>query len=241
MRVLVGSTVAPWKADGASELAWLDGAEVMVEDARDAGHDVSFFCAIEQDARGDAPFGALLGRLEALGGVVWRFGLDDNAEEITSGNRLIRICTGRNLVIGYMQRDLSFSHVLFLDSDIYFPKETVRLLLALQRPVSGLAVGVYCLDGPRVKDEELAPLGLAGVDVREHWNTAGCLMVERRVLNRVRWGMDHDAGLTDDPTFQRDTVAAGFGETWVRHDVVARHCGGMVAVEDRAADRRVWR
>lgn len=242
MTVLIASTVAPWKCDGAQEVAWLRTAEFIADEAADAGHEVEWFCAVERDGRGDAPFGTLMARIANLGGTVWRFSVDDNSDEIDAQNRLIRICTGRNLAIEFAQRSRDFSHILFLDSDIYPPPEIVPALLALRRPLAGLKVDAYSLDGKPVEATCLLEAGLEGADVREHWNTAGCLMVERLAFSKLRWRTEIDAGLTDDPCFQGDAVRYGFGQTWVRHDIVAQHHpGSMVPVENRPGDRVVYR
>lgn len=76
-------------------------------------------------------------------------------------------------------------------------------------------------------------------DVREHWNTAGFLLVRRDVFSTVAWHYDPDRGNSDDPAFQNAVERAGFGRTWVRHDVIADHepiAAGMVAIEERGAD-----
>lgn len=245
-KIVVASTTAAWKCDGREELTWLRNAEAMRKHAADVGHEVEFFLAIETDARGVAPFDAIVDRICDLDGHVWRYSLDDGSDEILSGNRLIRICMGRNLAQEHAMRNQA-SHLLFLDTDVLADEDCIPKLLELQHPVVGGNVGAYCMDGPVVPPLDTVYSEVPhrnfpdGIEVKAHWNTAGFLMVERQVFSRVAWHYDLDAGLTDDPAYQRETREL-FGETWVRYDVIGRHVGALVAVEERTdADRHIYR
>lgn len=238
--IVVGATCASWKCNGIGELAWLANAEAMIDDAASIGEELKFFVALEVDARGAAPFRAVEERIDTLDFKkhnttyqAWRFSLDDDAYEINSGNRLIRICTGRNLIIEYAMRTMA-SHILFLDTDLRVPGDSITKLMAVQHPVVGGDVPQYGLHGPSVSGGVAFPL-------EEHWNTAGFLLVQRDVFNRVRWRTDIMTGLTDDPCFDGDAYAAHFGHTWVRKDVVGVHVEPLVPVEQRDADRKIYR
>jgi len=114
--IVIGSTLASYKCGnvvmglGPEESLWLGYAEQMVEDAATVGHEVRFFAALELDARGLAPFTGLLRRLEQIhqdtGATVetWTFGLDTGAHALGTQERLVHICTGRNLVTEHAMR-----------------------------------------------------------------------------------------------------------------------------------------
>jgi len=228
--IIVGSTCASWKCNGIGELAWLRHAEEMIEDAASVGHELLFFATLETDARRQTPFIGLLDRLEDLPSSFWTFSLDDGAKEITTMNRLVRICTGRNLIHEKALREFA-SHILFLDTDTEVPGDSISKLLELNHPVVGGEVPNYRLRGPEVTGFPFP--------VQEHWNTAGFLLVQRDVFTRIRWRTDHQLGLSDDPCFDHDAHAAGFGHTWVRKDVVGAHIEALCPVEEREADRKV--
>ena len=77
-------------------------------------------------------------------------------------------------------------------------------------------------------------------DVRSHWTTAGGLLMTREVIKRLRWRHDNEDRLSEDPAFQIDAVKAGFGQTWVRHDVIWQHAP-LVILEYRGRDLSVIR
>jgi hypothetical protein len=228
--IAVVSTVAAHKVDG-QEGRWLEHAEAMIEAGPDT---LEWFLAVEIDGRGLAPFTRLLDRLSQLDGSYWTYHLDMDPEgsdqfEVSTRNRYIRVCLGRNLGIEYALRRRA-SHVLFLDVDITVPADTLPRLLALHYPIVGGHVPVYCLSGPAA--EGYSPAW----DVQQHWNTAGFLLCEREVIRRVRWGYDPDDGLSDDLTFARDVARVLGTPTLVRHDVVGQH-EPLVALEQRGTDR----
>jgi hypothetical protein len=223
--IVVGTTCAPYKVDG-SELNWLLHADEFV----DRDPQTRFFAALELvPGRDPALYGRLRTRLATLAGTAWTFSLDDGERELTSGNRLTRICLGRNLIAEFAARTTA-SHVLFLDSDLQVPGDAIEKLLELNAPIAGGDVPSYCLHGPTV----------AGYDfpVERHWNTAGFLLVRRDVFTRVRWRHDPDHGLTDDPCYAADAVALGFDETLVRKDLIGHHVP-LIPMEERGHDRRL--
>ncbi len=230
--IIVGATCASWKCNGKGELAWLETAEALIEDAASVGHELTFFASLEVDARRQQPFHGLLDRMEDLPSSFWTFSLDDGVEEIDTMNRLVRICTGRNLVHEYALRNFA-SHILFVDTDTWVPGDSISKLLELRHPVVGGEVPNYRLQGPPVPGFDFP--------VQEHWNTAGFLLVERDVFTRLRWRTDHPLGLSDDPCFDFDAHAAGFGHTWVRKDVIGQHIEPLLPVEERTADKRIHR
>jgi hypothetical protein len=169
----------------------------------------------------------------------------------------VRICAGRNLAHEWFNRHPGrWEGILFVDTDVEPPEDAPERLLEVDRPLVGFHVPTYCLDGPRVEggwDEpqwwwRMGDSGVTmfrsdrpwfpeGADVREHWNTAGALLVRDEPARRLRWRYDFSLGQTDDPCFQADAVALGYGQTWVRHDVVGQHHPGTIAgLESRGLD-----
>lgn len=252
--ILVGATIAPWKCDGKEELLWLENAEAMV---RDSICDLHYMVVLEVDARGLEPYRALLKRMECLSQyTVWTFSFDDDADKWDSGNRLVRICTGRNFVTEFANRQMHCSHILYQDTDITIPADSVNKLLELGWPIVGGDVPSYCLGGEPVRfrpgfavselDAYCAHLRHGDFNnvrysfpVETHMNTAGFLMVSRRLFRVLRWRYDLEGGLTDDPCYEADAHRLGF-KTLVRKDVIGLH-PPLARVEDRTADMVIRR
>ena len=230
MTVVMAATLPAWKMDEDGYWSsWLTHAE-QIRDSHPDG--VTFLAVLELDARGRAPFTPLLDRLADLDGHVWTFSVDDGAQRIDSRNRLVRICTGRNLATHYAQ-DVGASHILFADADTIIPPDALPKLLAVDWPVAGGRVPTYCLSGPAVPGYDFP--------VTEHMNTAGFLLVARQAFSRLRWRLDADAGLTDDPCYHADAAELGW-PTRVREDCVAAHYPMAIGpVEHRGHDLTVYR
>jgi hypothetical protein len=297
--VLIASTTVPYKVDDGLDRCWLTHAAAW----RAQGHDV--FCALQDMAGLSHRFAPLEARLSELGAWVWRFAIaEPGLLEIDSNNRLIGICTGRNLAHEFAaNRRRDYEAILFLDTDVTPPVDLVDRLLEIPRPLVGSNIGIYCLGistcrrcdngvywddqacqtcgmPPPHIDPPYVPFGPGGhhligcpypqpdytrplnetygepehqactcgpVDVREHWTSAGALLVRRGAYRRLRWrwdrGLPSDAktaqpgGNTDDPCFQQDAVDLGFGQTWTRHDVTCDHLP-IGPVETRGHDMR---
>lgn len=159
-KILVGTTVPPFKSrddDPGHGQSWLHHAEAIIEDL--AGHDVAveFFVALETDSAGIAVHQALLDRLGAAEGTWWAFSIYTGDREVTSGNRIPRITTGRNLIIEKAIRDRAVTHVLFVDSDVVIPPDGPRLLLETGLPVVGGKVPSYAFEFDQVLEAETRP------------------------------------------------------------------------------------
>lgn len=238
--IVVGTTVPTFKALSGEDTQWLTNAEAMVEDALTAGFSgVHFFVAIEHDGRGISPFAALMERVAEVNGIeggsgsYWTFSICDHSASIDGHNRLVRICTGRNLIHEFALRSGEVSHVLFLDSDLVVPGDSISKLKEMDHPIVGGDVPSYCLSGPRVRSYPFK--------VEEHWNTAGFLMVTREIVQRVRWRSDLHPGGTncsDDPCFANDIRDFLGYETHVRKDVVGIH-KPLVELERRGHDLKL--
>lgn len=235
--IVIGSTVPPFKATSREATQWLACANEMVVDARDAGFkNVHFFAAVEHDGRGLQPFADLLkqlvrvGKLPGATAAYWTFSICDHNDTVSSSNRLIRICTGRNLIHEFALRNPDTSHVLFLDSDLIVPGDSISKLLEVDHAIVGGDVPSYCLAGPKSTKHNFP--------VQQHWNTAGFLLVQRDVIRQVRWRADDHiggSGCTDDPCFAYDVEKICGHKTLVRKDVIGVH-RPLVPLEKRGHD-----
>ncbi len=227
MKIVVGATAAGHK--GAQALHWLRHAQAM----RNATpHEVDFFFAAETQPDGLEPrLQPVEAAVRALGGVVWRFMLDDGAARIDGGNRLVRICEGRNLVIEYAMRS-GAQWVLFVDADIEMPPDVLLRLLEVDHPFAGFSVPSYVLSGP--------PVPGYAFPVQTYMNSAGAWLVHRSLFRRFRWLTDPDDGLTDDPATYRLIRDQLHCEQRNRLDVVGLHLP-LVAFEQRSAGTLVQR
>lgn len=252
MTVLIASVVAGFKCDGIGDMAWLTHADQWAAD----GHE--FFLAAQTSQGRDGSLRWVCDNVTALGGTVWRYSLDQGEQSVSSDNRLVNICTGRNLAHEYAQRRPDIEAIMFIDSDVTPPADGIRTLMQVDRPIVGGHIENYCLDGPRVSFN-MSTFGRWAVrvgrstyersslpfpkefDVREHWTSAGALLVRRPVFRKLRWRWDADANhMTDDPCFQHDAVDAGFGMTWTVHSSLWDH-PILTALENRGHDLEVRR
>lgn len=216
--LLVSTTLPSYKMAGDHRYwsSWLANAEA-VQDSVD--EEVRYYAAVEVDGRGLEPFGPLLDRLGAVGGTWETFSYDDGCEVLNTANRLVRICTGQNFGTHHAMEH-GASHVLFMAADAIAPDDALPRLLELAWPICGLNIPTYCLDGP---DADPGAFGLDPAwDVRLHMQSAALLLVRRHLFSRLRWRIDNDAGMTDDPCYHHDALQLGF-PTLVRHDTQAHH------------------
>ncbi len=227
MKIVVGATAAGHKAGEATR--WLAHAEAM---RAATPHEIDFFLAAEMRPDGQEPrLEAGCAQVRTLGGSVWKFMIDDGAERIDAGNRLIRICEGRNLVIEFALRRAA-DWIFFVDADLVVPADAIIRMLELRHPFCGIRVDSYCLSGPPVAGYEFP--------VEAYQNTAGAWFVHRSLFRFFRWLWDPDDGLTDDPATYR-VIRDRLGcEQYNRGDVHGEHMP-LVPFEARAADRGVAR
>lgn len=239
--LVIGTVTAPFKAVDDESHQWLETAEWLVRDARKVGFGkIHFFAAAEVDVRGYGVYSKMQERLDEIhdpGNSVlserWTFSMDDNSNDIDAINRLLRICTGRNMIHEFALQRKPVSHALLLDSDIKPDSDAISKLIEVDAYVVGGDVPVYCLGGQDIYDYPFP--------VQAHMNTAGFLLVRRDVLRGVRWRNDvHDSGSTDDPCFHMDVENAGFGGTLVRKDVKGHH-KPLVGLKKRGHDLKVYR
>ncbi len=234
-RVLVATTLAAFAMDQQDTWgAWLYTAEQLRATAAEHGADVTFFAAIEVDARGLEPFASLLRRLAGLGGVRWTFSLDDGRTEITVTNRLRHLTMGQNLASGYAS-DEGYDWMLFCAADCCPPPDVLPKLWELGEPLCGPEIPTYGLTGIDQGDRWPFP-------VHEQLISAACVLIRRDVFKPLRWRADGDLGMSDDPAYRHDAENLLGVRSYVRKDVVARHYPECIGpIETRGHDLRVVR
>jgi hypothetical protein len=210
--------------------AWLRNAEAMQASHPDS---VRFFCAIETDARGLAPFAPLTDRLTALGGEWWTYHLDDGRGSVTTANRQRHLTMGEYLASEYAT-STGATHLLFCAADCEPPPDVLPKLLEVDHPIVGAECPTYCLSGASVAGYPFP--------VQEQLASAACILLERDVFKQLKWRADPDLDLTDDPALQRDAAVLLGLTVLVRKDCVARHYPVQVPpLEERGYDLRVAR
>ena len=212
---VIGTPLVGWKCDRNEHLTWLKHHKEIQQ----RFPNVVFFAALELDHRGLEPFQEVIDAVRTY----WTYTINDYEATVTSGNRWIRIETGRNLVREYAQRG-RFDAVLYVDSDINLTVEMIEKMFEVDHPLVGINVPEYVQSGPVVNEHPR---------IEEHWTTAGMLLVNAPAYYDLPWSHDVTRNLSDDPTFQDHAVRLQYGQTWVRKDVNAHHEGLLCAVEHR--------
>lgn len=224
VKLVVGTPLVPWKVTRNEHNQWLRHKKEVTSKFPN----VTYFAALEVDSRGLSAYGSFLQELEQENVVYWSYYVNDNCKNVDHKNRLVRIETGRNLVREYAQRLFNQDGVLYVDSDVVLTENHVEKLLQVDHPVVSVDVPAYCLSGKVINENPR---------VEEHWNTAGCLLVNYPYFYDLPWYHNALKGLTDDPTFQH-LAERLYSQTWVRKDVTATHEGQLVAVESRNLEER---
>lgn len=254
---VIGTPLVAWKCDSGEHLDWISYHKQISS----MFPNVKWFAAFELDNRGIEPFSDVIDALRQVNGDYWTYSINDMQEKVTSGNRWIRIETGRNLIREFAQRYritsghhwgedcteenigvINYQAVLYVDSDIKLTPDVVQKMLEVDRPLVGANVGAYGLTGKRICDNP---------PIEEHWTTAGCLLVNAPAFYDLPWYHNAYLNLSDDPSFQSmaerllrregiENLDTSYGMTWVRKDINVAHNGQLVAVEDRnIADRAI--
>ena len=252
---VIGTPLVGWKCDAGEHMDWLANRAAIMEKFPNA----KWFSAFELDGRGIEPFADVINALREVNGDYWTYSLNDMQPKVNSGNRWIRIETGRNLVREFAQRlrvtaghhwgedclvenigVVNYQAVLYIDSDIELTVEIIEKLLEVERPLVGVNVPQYGLGGKTISVDP--PL-------QEHWTTAGMLLVNAPAFYDLPWYHNSYLNMSDDPTFQSmaerllrregiHNLTETYGMTWVRKDVDAHHKGRLTAVEDRGIPDR---
>jgi hypothetical protein len=247
---VIGTPLVGWKADMGEEMSWLENSKQIIEKFPNA----KFFTALELDGRGLEPFERVLNALKEINGDFWTYTINDMEAQVNSGNRWIRIETGRNLIREFAQRFrktsghhwgedcteenvgvVNYDAILYVDSDIILTAEIIEKLFEIDHPIVSADVPVYGLRGTVVSENPR---------IEEHWNTAGMLLVNSPAFYDLPWYHNSYLNLSDDPTFQSmaerlkkrvglENLEETYGMTWVRKDIHADHKGTLIAVEQR--------
>ena len=233
--MVIGTPLVGWKCDRGEDMTWLENSAAIKEKFPKA----IWFAALELDHRGLEPFQRVIAALNEVEGIYWTFTINDNETVVESGNRWIRIETGRNLIREYAQRS-RLDAVLYVDSDTVLTVQILEKLLEVDHPLVGVNVPQYGLSGKIVNEHPR---------IEEHWTTAGMLLVNSPAYYDLPWHHNLNIGLSDDPAFQYmacrlrqhvpDGIGEPYGQTWVRKDISAEHRGQLIAVEARGIPERI--
>lgn len=249
---VIGTPLVGWKVDRNEHMYWLQNANKIKEVFPNA----VYFTALELDHRGIEPFKPMIEVLESIGGSYWTYTIDDRQEVVTSGNRWIRIETGRNLIREFAQRKrvmsgnnwgektkqtiVNFDAILYIDSDNIVTPEIIEKMFEVDRALVGVDVPAYGLKGEVINQKPR---------IEEHWTTAGMLLVNAPAYYDLPWYHNAYLNLSDDPTFQSvakrlkrrvgsEEFEDTYGMTWVRKDIKSEHKGQLVSVEKRNIPKR---
>lgn len=257
MHFVIATPLVGWKCDAKEHLNWMGGKDEIMRRFPNA----KWFSSFELDHRGLEPFNEVIESLKQVNGDYWTYTINDMQPKVTSGNRWIRIETGRNLIREFAQRVrvtsghhwgedctelnhgvVNYQAILYVDSDIALNADIVEKMLEVDRPLVGVNVPSYNLSGPVVCEDPR---------IEEHWTTAGALLVNAPAFYDLPWSHNSYLNLSDDPTFQSmaerlkrregvDNLESTYGMTWVRKDINATHHGQLAVVENRnIADRQL--
>ena len=223
-KIVIGTPLVPWKVFKNEHNQWLRNKNNIKEKFKN----VIFFVALEIDNNGISSYGDFINELNENNIVYWTYMINDNCKTVDYNNRWIRIETGRNLIREYAQRLFDQDAILYVDSDIVLTVELLEKLLEIDHPIVSVDVPAYCLNGKVINENPR---------IEEHWNTAGCLLVNYPYFYDLPWYHNSQKGLSDDPTFQH-LAERLYSQTWVRKDIFASHEGQLIAIEDRGIGDR---
>lgn len=224
MTIVVGTTLTTYAMlDPKRSFLW-DAWLRNAEEIQQSHDDVRYFCAIEFDGRGIAPFGPLLDRLREVGGVHWRFMLRDGRTKVTGENRGRHITMGQNLISEYAT-SVGATHLLHMASDTEPPADVLPKLLAVDNGIAAAECTTYCMDRRPESYVVLRINPYTGEQFRVRIGpmTAVCVLIERKLFKALKWRWDPDTGMTDDPSFSHDAWRVYGVQTMTRIDCVAKH------------------
>jgi hypothetical protein len=237
MKIAVCTTLAAYVMDNPGTYAsWVENQAAVAEHARSVGVELTYFAAIETDARGIVPFIPLISTLTTMqDGDYWTFALDDRRTEITTANRLRHLTMGQNIASEFASAG-GYEWMLFLAADTRPPDDVIPKLLEMNHPLVGCELVTYCLRGSRVPQYTEYP-------VEEQLISAACIMIRHDVFRVIRWRVDHVLGMHDDRSYQYDAQELLGIPSYVRKDCRATHYPEAVcAIETRypGRDMRVY-
>lgn len=196
--------------------AWLRNAEVIKAVSEE---EIRYFVAIQQDARGIAPFAPLLNRLSEVDGEHWTFSLDDGRTEVHTHNRLRHITLGQNLISEYAHAH-GATHLLHMAADTEPPAQVIRKLLEVRNGIAAAYCPTYGLRGEELPEY---PFPVTGPSPVASPFAAVCVLLERELFSRLKWRYDIDRGMSDDPALAFDAGQFLDVPVRIRLDCIATH------------------
>lgn len=208
MTILVASLIAPPFLDDQRRWgSWLRNNARIRESV--PGTEVKYYCAVELDGRGLAPYEESGWLDTALGAGVYfeTFTYNSGRTQIDTNTRLKHICLGRNMISQHAIDDPNVTHIMGLDGDVKPPSDILPKLLAVDYPLVCAHIPTYCFGAPNIyinprnNDQDypaswrVQPIPLS---------SAGAWLVERWVFSSLRWRTDPALGMTDDPSYLYD-------------------------------------
>jgi hypothetical protein len=141
-------------------------------------------------------------------------------------SRLTKICVARNMVFDFFQQT-DYDYLLFVDSDVIIPKNTIENLIFDNHLRSGLVYGRGDHKGAKYL---FYPKETEGAWTKVDYATCGFLLIPRDIVfkTRFRWGLPQEGGAicSEDPLFGSD--CRKLGVNWfVNTDLVAEHLGEL--------------
>lgn len=229
MTILVASLIAPPILDDRRRWgSWLRNHEQIKESVY--GTEVRYYCAVELDGRGMAPYhesGWADAAAEA--DVTYEtFTYNTGRTKIHTDNRLKHICLGRNIISQHAVSDPGVTHIMGLDGDVTPPPNILPNLLAVDYPLVSAHIPTYCFISPNIYTNPRSPEQPYPSDWRVQptpLSSAGAWLVERQVFAALRWRTDPALGMTDDPSYLYDAkhVLGIDPPILQRTDTVAEH------------------
>jgi hypothetical protein len=159
----------------------------------------------------------------------WRFSGDGKNErkfDQDQNSRLTPICIARNMVMDFFQQT-DYDYLLFVDSDVIIPIDTLEKLIFDNQLRSGLVSGRGIHNGAKYL---FYPRMTNGVWTMVDYATCGFLLIPREIVfkTRFRWGLPQEGGAicSEDPLFGSDCRKLGIN-WWVNTDLKANHLGEL--------------
>lgn len=133
------------------------------------------------------------------------------------------VMDARNALTDKAQGMAGVTHLLFLDSDMSFPPNTLERLLRHQKPIVGATyvkrVEPYNLLGQPLEEKSLAPLR------KMHSMPFGCMLIKMTVFDKLprpyfRYVTEERGSISEDTWFCLQAREAGF-DVWCDNDLTA--------------------
>jgi hypothetical protein len=229
MTILVASLIAPPILDDPRRWgSWLQNYDSIKNSV--PGVDVRYYCAVELDGRGLAPYRDVgwTDLIEQLGVEFETYTYNTGRTTLHTNNRLKHICLGRNIISQHAINDPSVTHIMGLDGDVTPPPNILPNLLELKYPLVSAYIPTYCFSAGNIysnphNHEQKYPTSWRVQPTQ--FSSAGAWLAERRVFSSLRWRTDPELRLSDDPSYLHDmrNVLGINPAILQRSDTIAKH------------------